>query len=511
MRLALYIKALGAEPVPLQHNSYRDYAVALQRQYEQLDKAANKGIEDRRIKLGSTLPGETPAVFGDALRRLASRATYLYQEGPRYWYSTQPTVTKLAEDRAEQLKRDPDKVNAELDLRLRGNLAKLGDFYRVHRLPATSADVPDSPEASLVVLGSGQAYSKEAGNSAEVAARAIFESRGTAPRIYRNSLVFLAADKARLQDLEEAVCKYLAWDSVVSDRKGLDLTESQVKQAETQKGAADSVVNARIPETYQWLIVPTQTDPQVQVSWQTLRLSGAESLADRASKKLKNDELLVTTLAATRLRMELDRVPLWRGDNVPIRLLAEDLGRYLYLPRLRSSAVLLDAIRSGLALLTWEKDAFAYAESYDEPAGRYRGLRHGTIIPITPDDAGILVKLDVARRQIDQETRPATVEEPGTPAPSSKDPVAPSDKPQPPRPKRYHGTVKLDAARVGRDASRIADEVISHLVGLVGTNVSVTLEIEADMPAGAPDNVVRTVTENGRTLKFQNDSGFESS
>ena len=49
------------------------------------------------------LPGESPAVFGDALRRMAAAATYLYQDGPRYWYSTQPTVTKLADDRAEQL------------------------------------------------------------------------------------------------------------------------------------------------------------------------------------------------------------------------------------------------------------------------------------------------------------------------------------------------------------------------------------------------------------------------
>jgi hypothetical protein len=282
-----------------------------------------------------------------------------------------------------------------------------------------------------------------------------------------------------------------------------------VKQAETQKTAADSVVNARIPETYQWLITPTQTDPQVPISWQTLRLSGAEALADRASKKLKNDEFLVTTLAATRLRMELDRVPLWRGDSVPIRQLVEDFGRYLYLPRLRSSAVLLDAIRSGLALLTWEKDAFAYAESYDDQAGRYRGMRHGTITPITADDSGLLVKPDIARRQIDEELKPTTAE-PATPAPSPADPATPTGNPQQARPKRYHGTVKLDAARVGRDASRIADEVISHLVGLVGTNVSVTLEIDAQIPTGAPDNVVRTVTENGRTLKFQGNSGFES-
>ena len=73
---------------------------------------------------------------------------------------------------------------------------------------------------------------------------------------------------------------------------------------------------------------------------------------------------------------------------------------------------------------------------------------------------------------------------------------------------RFHGTVTLDATRVGRDASRIADEVIVHLAGLVGTTVTVTLEVNAEIPAGAPDQVVRTVTENSRTLKFTN-QGFE--
>ncbi len=81
---------------------------------------------------------------------------------------------------------------------------------------------------------------------------------------------------------------------------------------------------------------------------------------------------------------------------------------------------------------------------------------------------------------------------------------------QPPKPKRYHGTVILDSARVGRDAGRIADEVVTHLVGLVGSTVHVTLEIEAEIPAGVPDNVVRTVTENSRTLKFSSNSGFET-
>ena len=75
-------------------------------------------------------------------------------------------------------------------------------------------------------------------------------------------------------------------------------------------------------------------------------------------------------------------------------------------------------------------------------------------------------------------------------------------------PTRFHGTATLDPTRVGRDAGRIADEVIAHLVGLVGSEVTVTLEIDARIPTGAPPNVVRTVTENSRTLKFTS-QGFE--
>jgi hypothetical protein len=51
--------------------------------------------------------------------------------------------------------------------------------------------------------------------------------------------------------------------------------------------------------------------------------------------------------------------------------------------------------------------------------------------------------------------------------------------------------------------------VIAHMAGLMGTNIKVTLEIEAEIPDGALEHVARTVTENSRTLKFE-DSGFET-
>ncbi len=486
-----------------------------------LTQAAHRGLEDRRVKLGCVMPGETPAVFGDALRRLAGAATYLYQDGPRVWYATQPTVTKLADDRAEQLKRDPDKVFGELDRRIRDDLRRQGDFTRVHPLPHSGADVPDDPDARLVVLGTDHPYSKEASSPAELAAKAIFESRGNSPRLYRNALVFLAADKVRLQDLDEAVRKYVAWNSILEDRETLNLDPHQAKQAETQRKAADGAVAARLPETFQWLLVPTQATPQSAIEWQAVRLTGSDALAARASKKLRNDELLIPSFAATRLRMELDRVPLWRGDHVSVQQLLQDFAQYLYLPRLAEPSVLIEAVREGVGLLTWEHDSFAYADSFDEEVGRYRGLRGGQNVSISEHDShGVIVKPAVARRQLDEEAaaRPSGPGNgPGADLPTGgakvlagggTGPDGPSGGPSAAQPRRFHGAVALDPTRVGRDAGRIAEEVIAHLVGLTGADVSVTLEIQARVSDGVPENVVRIVTENGRTLKFSS-QGFE--
>jgi predicted AAA+ superfamily ATPase len=477
--------------------------------------AAHKGIEDRRVKLGCVMPGESPAIFGDALRRMASAATYLYQDGSHYWYSTQPTVTKLAEDRAEQFKRDPDKVAHELEQRLRKDLARTGDFNRIHPMPQSGSDVPDDLDARLVVLGVNHPYSREGASAAEVAAKAILETRGNTPRLYRNTLVFLAADKTRMQELDEAARKYLAWESILSEKVQLNLDPHQVTQAETQKAAADSAMTARLPETYQWLLVPVQATPQAAITWEALRLSGTDALAVRASKKLRTDELYLTSFASTRLKMELDRVPLWRGEHVAVKQLIEDFARYLYLPRLKDSRVLLDAIRDGVTLLTWMQDSFAFAESFDEGEGRYRGLRGGQMVTLVDAHApGLVVKPEVASKQMAAERVISPVDKGQQAGDGSGDtPTHTVGKPPEPlpgaaRPKRFHGTAVLDATRVGRDASRIADEVISHLAGLVGARVTVTIEVEAEFPDGAPDNVVRTVTENSRTLKFTS-QGFE--
>ena len=410
-------------------------------------------------------PQESAALIGDALRRMSAVASYLYQDGNRYWYSTRPTITKEAEDLAQQLEREHDKVFQEIAERLRKDLKVKGVFERVHPLPQGSQDIPDEPGAALVVLGPDQPHVKGAEDSpAMVQARDVFQQRGTTPRLFRNSPVFLAADKTLLQGLTKATARFLAWNRILENEEDYNLDPRMKRQAETQRKQADQTISSQIPETYAWLIVPEQLDPHQDLRWESVRLTGAESLALRAGKKLLRDEKVVDKLASTALKMQLDQI-LWKDkQHISIKQLVEYFGSYVYLQRLTSMSVLCDAISEGVALLTWPLDGFAYAEGWDASNQRYQGLRTGERVLISNHDPGVVVKAEAAQRQRDQETKTSagttgSTGNGGTPPIVGPDPDEggkPKGPPSPPRTtyKRYHGAVVLDANRVGRDAGQ---------------------------------------------------------
>ncbi len=483
-------------------------------------KVANRGIDDKRVKLGCVQPGESVATFGDALRRLTDRATYLYVDGTRYWYSTQPSVTRLAEDRASQL--SSDDVSEEIQRRLKEQTQprNRGDFVKVHSC-TSSSDVPDERDARLVILAPEFAHTaKEPGSPARKQAEEILASRGSSPRTYKNSLVFLAADTTRLQELNHAVKSFLAWKSIREQRVALNLDPFQTKQAETKCKGADETVDIRIPETYQWLLVPQQPDPKKDIEWVEIRQQG-QDLAPRASKKLRNDEMLLVTLGGERLRHEIDKVPLWRGNHVAVRQLIEDFATYLYLPRLKNEEVLYSAIRNGVNILTWQTETFAYSAGWDDEKKRYQSINPSTQSYNFDSGKSLIVKPDIAAAQIEQErtksegaggsvtqvlpTQPGAVWEGGGIL-TGKTSTGKTD--AGPVYRRFHGSVKVDPIRIGRDTNKIADEVVQHFNALKDADIEVTLEISVKLPSGVTEKTVRDVTENCRTLKFDN-FGFE--
>ncbi|MEA2827750.1 MAG: hypothetical protein QOG43_2189 [Actinomycetota bacterium] len=476
-----------------------------------LQQVANRGIDDRSIKLGCVQPGESPATFGDALRRLTDQATYLYVDGQRYWYSLQPSVTRLAQDRAAT-RFTGDDIDEEIRRRLAIATAagQRGEFASVHPAPRSPAEVPDEPEVRLVVLGPEHPHSgKTADSPARVASQHFLDKRAAGDRLHRNMLVFLAPDKARLEELRQAGRDYLAWKSIDAEKETLNLDNFQRRQAETKRGQFDDAVTQRIGETFAWVLVPTQTTNDPMVSWEETRVGGPEPLAVRVARKLRAEESLISEYSGVRLRMDLDRVPLWRGDHVRLKQLWSDYSQYLYLPRLRSSAVLLDAVRSGVALLTWDPDTFAYASAVDEGTGRYGGLVGGQHAAVVLDAESALVKPNAASPQmgaeraaeagsgrVDEKT-PATSD---TKAPSGEGGgLAPGGVK---KPTRFYGRVSLEPVRMLRDLGDIADAIVGQL-GRAQANVTIVVEIEATAAEGFPEDVRRTVSENARTLKFE--------
>ena len=355
-------------------------------------------------------------------------------------------------------------------------IRRRGDFERVHTCPSSYSEVPDEREACLVILGPEPHVANSDDSPALEEAEEILKQRSGGPRNYPNTLVFLATDQARLGDLDGAVRQWLAWGSIKKEREVLNLDGFQRNQVDQKLEAAGEAIEARIPESYIWVLVKEQRDAQKQeFQWQKMRATSNGELAKRVSKKLVDQGLLMTECAGVLLRQDLDKVPLWDGDHVKLEQLADYYAKYLYLPRLKNANVLVRAVEQGAGLLTWKEETFGYADAYDEAKQRYLGLRGGQNVGAILNKDSLVVKPDVAARQLEADAVKRTV--PGATAGESDagagvavvdetGETAVDDKEvRPPKLSRFHGSVSLDPARVARDASTINQEVIQHLVG----------------------------------------------
>ena len=172
----------------------------------------NLGIDDKRIYLGVIQPGEKIAVFGDALRRLANQAKFMHSDLERCWYSRASNLNRMAIDRAGQL--EESDVLARIAKMLAESIKGMdrGHFAAVQVAPHSSVEIPDEPSGvRALLLGVAHPHTGRSDSSdAMVEVRDSLLQRGNAPRVYRNTLVFLAADSRQMDTLQDAMGLYLA-------------------------------------------------------------------------------------------------------------------------------------------------------------------------------------------------------------------------------------------------------------------------------------------------------------
>jgi hypothetical protein len=469
----------------------------------------NTGVDDKQINLGVVQPGERPAIFGDALRRLTNQAKFMHADLGRYWYSMSASLNRIAADRAGQL--DSALVTLTIDKELNRYVSGLGDrghFDAIQVAPASSAEVPDEAGGvRVVILGVEHPHTGRDGSEALIEARDILMQRGSTPRVNRNMLVFIAAEARQLDHLKDAVRSALAWGEIVRDTDRLNLTQSDSALAKAKLTEANETVKTRLKEAWCYLHYPAQESAQADVEWVSGKIPAQDGLLARASKKLVAEEGLLTELGPTRLDRDLQKY-IWNGKpHLSLKDLREYLNRYIYLPRLKNQEVLVKAVQAAVGGML--PGPFSYAERWDEKSDTYFGLaiERAVNAAVVIDSDSFIVKPDVAEAHRPASTQPGPGGAPDRPDDGPADGTPPLDDTTAPpptekKPTRFTGAVMISSERPAREIHQIIEAIVEQLTTIPGSEVKLRLEIEAEVPTGLERAKVRTLIENANTLGF---------
>ncbi|SHJ89943.1 hypothetical protein SAMN05444159_1837 [Bradyrhizobium lablabi] len=477
----------------------------------------NAGVTGQDVRLAAAEPGDQLAIFGEALRELHEGATYLYEDAGRYWFSTQPTLNRLADERAKSL--PAHEVDIDILRVLTAEANQKSGFAKVHAAPDEPSSIDEAAALTLVILGPSFIHTKGATASAAVDAVTDTLTRcRTSQRRYRNILIFVAPDDAALNNARDVVRKALAWTSIENDENTQQqLTQGQsadVKEkARTNREAAERAIRSAWTHILYAEKDETVLDGKPFEIAQTALLSRERpSIATSVYEKVssRGDGLVKDTLGPRMLMAKL--TGLWPADrpHLAIADLREWFAAYVYLPKLRDPAVLESAIAEGVSSADPQ---FGYADRFDEGSGKYEGLVCGRLAPTRFSQDAVIVRKEVAAAYGGQSENSVI----GLPPPAGEVPnvsggvaAGPTTVEGATRPKRFYGSVEIDMIRPVKAFDAILNAVVMELQQTQGARVRLTLEVEALAEEGFADNDVSVVRDNARQLKFKPEStGFE--
>ena len=466
------------------------------------EDSKNSGLDSRQINLGIVQPKETPSLFGDALRRLAYQALNVHSEQGRYRYSTKHNLNRIAQRYALEIEDEILVVQIDKELsREIGALKDRGHFAAVHFARSGSDEIPDENYGTrIVVLGISYPHGRK-NSEAERKVRDTLTVSGKSPRVYANTLVFLAPDERQINSVKSAMRTWIAWSRIKADKKQLDLTQSQSATVDEKVNDADEVVRSRIKEAWRFLIYPVQSAPDAKLELSVCQISGQENILAAASRRLVSDEGIFVKLGPVRLDKALKDNGIWRDNpHLHLRDLAEYMGRFIYLPRLENNDVLLDAVKSAVSELV--SGPFAYAQAWDADQEKYNGLVIDGVAnaSIVIDSESVIVASHVAEAHRPPATKPVDPETaPGLAVEKTDKKIAPEIKKT-----HFYGAVDISADLPGKAFGDIIDGIVNELKhsGAGKADINIRVEIDAKHVDGFTQEDVRTLRENADTLGF---------
>ena len=492
----------------------------------------HRGIELERVLLGCAQPVQVLGHYKDGVRALLDKLQYLNSANNRYWFDTRPNLRREMEDRRRRFDMREDVYPFIKDKLRFAN----GVFGGIHVF-TPSSDVPDDWQLRLVVLPPEATFSKGTQSPAIDAAAAILKGRGDQPRQKQNRLVFLAPDTDSLPRLKDQVTSALAWRSIVDDvREGrLNLDGHQTKLASASLDQANDAMGRMVRETFKWLLAPLQEAKPGKgigdIQWDHFQINpAAANRTEEIEAVLKEHELLITEWAPIHLAKML-QTWFWKDDATAVGALEtwQKTCCYLYLPRLREA----DTLRATIAAGASSRDFFGIAYGCDD--GHFQGFHYAQNTTPILDDALLLIepkcaetfaaKLAQEAAEREEKARGEKAGEAGgskgestggtsttttdggvgiKPGPGSWSTGSGAGGAGSTKKTMFFGSVDLDPIKAKLQFSDVAEEVLMLFTQKPGVKVRISVEIEAESPAGFDDGIQRAVRENCDQLKFKN-------
>jgi len=288
---------------------------------------------------------------------------------------------------------------------------------------------------------------------------------------------------------------------------------SQHQQAKKELASAEDVLPRVARECYKWLLCPVKTEPtdkDVTIEVFPLNTSGS-AFGPEIERVCTDNELVITTWSPIHLRARLQDL-YWKDDKPAVSAMTfwEDSQRYLYLPRLSNQRVLSETIIKGAAT----KDFFGTA--YGQAGEDYDGFKFGDdnvqlddTLLLIESEAAAAYEASVVKAETDDDTTPGDDDgSTGTGSTSGDDGTGDNgdgtgDGPGSTESARvFFGSVEINPATAKMGMVQVAEEIVSLLASDPQAELKVTVEISADFPEGASDQIKRAVSENATSLDF---------
>ena len=204
-------------------------------------QSGKQGASVREIKLSCADVDTASAIISDALGFLNDTLLYLHSRDGKYFIHREPNPKKAFISKKDSIK-DEIVTNEEEDLL---GLILGRKIFEIYKWPTKPKDIADTKKLKLII-GKDHDHFHE-----------FLENYGERPRVFRNTMIFLAPLESERHVFDDHVRGKIAWNLVLNDPL-IRLNSDQKKEIVEKVKTAEKDSKEYIRNLYRVIYVPTR-------------------------------------------------------------------------------------------------------------------------------------------------------------------------------------------------------------------------------------------------------------